>query len=352
LGPLYTELAFHLVEKKIKNGRGVVAWYSDTVKDILKIEKYVGDLMLQKTVMIDYLSHTQVVNDGHATKYYIKNNHEPIIDRETFDIIQTMIQARDMILSTDNKERLKHLAQKPIKGLVYCSKCKRIYNSKMHNSGTRFKKSMLKCHTYVNNPDNCDNDSIHEPLLERATLHVIEALTKTEKMKQDVISNMEESLHSLNSHEPLKVLKQNQIEITNMIKVHIKNRVQSNLSEIEYKTEYTRLEALYKETVHNIEELKLSVQREHLLRRRFHALNAFIDTNYQDLSIIKSFFGIVLIMGKNHVRYVIDDTFSIIDELHEIIEPIKQLPTILTGAYFDSITKENLYYEVTIYEGN
>ena len=211
---------------------------------------------------------------------------------------------------------------------------------------------MLKCHTSVNNPDHCDNHSIHEPLLERATLHVIETLTKTEKMQQDMISNMEESLHSLNSHEPLKILKQKQIDISNMIKVHIKNRVQSNLSEIEYKTEYNRLEALYKETVHNIEEMKLSIQREHLLRRRFHALKAFIDTNYQDLSIIKSFFGIVLMMGKNHVRYVIDDTFSIIDELHEKIELINHLPTILTGAYFDQVTNENLYYEVTIYERN
>jgi DNA invertase Pin-like site-specific DNA recombinase len=347
-----TELAFHLIDQKIKNGRGVAVWYPDTVKDILKNEKYVGDVMLQKTITIDYLTHSQVQNDGHATKYYIKNNHEPIIDRETYDVIQTMIQARDMILATDNKERLKHLAQKPIKGLVYCSKCHRIYNSKMHNSGTRFKKSMLKCHTSVNNPDNCDNHSIHEPLLERATLHVIETLTKTEKMQQEMISNMEESLNSVNSHEPLKILKQKQIDITNMIKVHIKNRVQSNLSEIEYKTEYSRLEALYKETVHSIEKLKLSIQREHLLRRRFHALKAFIDTNYQDLSIIKSFFGLVLVMGKNHVRYVIDDTFSIIDELHERIEQIKQLPTILTGAFFDPITKENLYYEVTNYEGN
>jgi hypothetical protein len=57
-------------------------------------------------------------------------------------------------------------------------------------------------------------------------------------------------------------------------------------------------------------------------------------------------------MGKNHVRYVIDDTFSIIDELHQDIDKINQLPTILKGTYFDLQTKENLYYEVIIYERN
>jgi hypothetical protein len=88
------------------------------------------------------------------------------------------------------------------------------------------------------------------------------------------------------------------------------------------------------------------------MRRRFYALKAFIDTNYQDLSIIKSFFGLILVMGKNHLRYVIDDTFSIIDDLHERIDLIKALPTILKGTYYDITSNDNLYYEVCIYERN
>lgn len=347
-----SRLARHLIDNKIKNGRSNVAWYPDTVKEILRNEKYVGDLMLQKTVTLDYLSHRSVINEGQATKYYIKDNHDPIIDRETFDIVQTMIHARDMIIATDNKERFKHLAQKPIKGLVYCSKCKRMYNSKMHNSGTIFKKSMLKCHTLRNNPHECDNPSIHEPLLERATLHVIEHLTKTESLQKELIHTMENSLESTNSHEPLKALKQEQLQIGNALKAHTRNRIHSNLTDQEYKTEFHRLETLYQESEKKIESLKHNIQKEHLMRRRFYALKAFIESNYQDTSIIKSFFGLVLIMGKNHVRYVIDDTFSIIDDLHLQIDTIKEKAMILSGTYFDTTTKENLYYEVTIHERN
>lgn len=347
-----TSLARHLTKNNIKNGRGKVVWYPDTVKEILKNEKYVGDLLLQKTVTVDFLTHKQVENDGHATKYYIKDAHEAIIERETFDIVQTMIHARENILTIDNKERLKHLAQKPIKGLVYCATCKRMYNSKMHNSGTTFKKSMLKCHTAINNPENCDNVSIHEPLLERGTLYAIEQLTKTKNMQADLINYMEHSLKQTNSHEPLKALKQESRLISNALKALPKERIHSNITDDEFNKSFNDLNNQYETTKQNIENLKQNITKELLMRRRFYALKAFIDTNYQDLSIIKSFFGLVLMMGENHVRYVIDDTFSIIDELHEKIDHIKKLPIILKGTYYDFISNQNLYYEVIIYERN
>ncbi len=63
---------------------------------------------------------------------------------------------------------------------------------------------MLKCHTDRNNPHNCDNPSIHEPLVERATLHLIKELTKTEDMQTSLLGFMEQSLEQINSHVPLK----------------------------------------------------------------------------------------------------------------------------------------------------
>lgn len=254
-GMSITSLARHLTDEKIKNGLGRVNWYSDTVKELLMNEKYAGDLMLQKTVTIDYLTHQAVINDGHATKYYIKNAHEPIIDRETFNIVQIMIHARDAILSEDSKERFKHLAHKPMKGLVYCSRCHRIYNSKMYNSGTTFKKSMLKCHTSRNNPHNCDNPSIHEPLLERATLHVIERLTQAKDMQKSIMDYMKETLEQTNSHEPLKALKHEYVEIGNQIKALSKNQLHSYMTDLEYKREFKRLEQNLKDTELNIENL-------------------------------------------------------------------------------------------------
>lgn len=347
-----SKLARHLTEKEYKNGRGVVVWYSDTVKEILRNEKYAGDLMLQKTVTVDYLSHKTIANDGHATKYYIKDNHDAIIDRETFDIVQTMIHARDIILANDNKERFKHLAQKPIKGLVYCSRCKRMYRSKMHNSGTTFKKSMLKCHTDRNNPHNCDNPSIHEPLVERATLHLIKELTKTEEMQQSLFAFMEKSLERINSHEPLKKLKEKSIDLANELKKHVRSKIRSGMSDEEYDRIYSEIEGELEQCEIDIVNLRNEINRELLTRRRLYALTNFIESNYEDKRIIKSFFGMILVDGKNHLKYILDDTFSIIDDLHEQIEKINKCKPFLKGKYYDETTSNTVTYEVIKYEGH
>ena len=347
-----SKLAKHLTEKGYKNGRGVVVWYADTVKDILRNEKYAGDLMLQKTVTVDYLSHKTIANDGHATKYYIKDNHDAIIDRETFDIVQTMIHARDIILANDNKERFKHLAQKPIKGLVYCSRCKRMYRSKMHNSGTTFKKSMLKCHTDRNNPHNCDNPSIHEPLVERATLHLIKELTKTEEMQQSLFAFMEKSLEQINSHEPLKKLKEKSIDLANELKKHVRSKIRSGMSDEEYDRIYIEIEGELEQCEIDIVNLRNEINRELLTRRRLYALTNFIESNYEDKRIIKSFFGMILVDGKNHLKYILDDTFSIIDDLHEKIDIIKKCKPFLKGKYYDEATSNTVTYEVIKYEGH
>lgn len=346
-----SKLARHLIETKYKNGRGVVTWYADTVKEILRNEKYAGDLMLQKTVTVDYLSHKTIANDGHATKYYIKDNHEAIIDRETFDIVQTMIHARDIILANDNKERYKHLAQKPIKGLVYCSRCKRMYRSKMHNSGTTFKKSMLKCHTDRNNPHNCDNPSIHEPLVERATLHLIKELTKTGDMQKSLLAFMEKSLEHINSHEPLKRLKEKSIDLANELKKHVRSKIRSGMSDAEYETIYNQIEKELEQCEIDIANLRNEINRELLTRRRLYALTNFIESNYEDKRIIKSFFGMILVDGKNHLKYILDDTFSIIDDLYERIDDLNKNKPFLKDSYIDELTNSTITYEVIKYEG-
>ena len=51
---------------------------------LIKNEKYCGDLLLQKFVTLDYLTHRRVKNDGHSPQYFVKDNQEAIVDRETW----------------------------------------------------------------------------------------------------------------------------------------------------------------------------------------------------------------------------------------------------------------------------
>lgn len=66
-------------------------WSSSSVRKILRNEKYCGDVLMQKTITIDYLSHTSKINEGEADQYYIANHHDPIVSREIWDKAQELL---------------------------------------------------------------------------------------------------------------------------------------------------------------------------------------------------------------------------------------------------------------------
>lgn len=66
-------------------------WLAGGVLIVLRNEKYVGDLEMQKTVTKDFLTHRSIKNNGEAPRYYIENHHTPIIDRLTWNKVQAML---------------------------------------------------------------------------------------------------------------------------------------------------------------------------------------------------------------------------------------------------------------------
>lgn len=73
-----------LYENRTPSPRGKGRWSRETVRKILRNEKYVGDVMLQKTYVNNLFEGKQVVNNGEMDKVLIRNHHPGIIDRELF----------------------------------------------------------------------------------------------------------------------------------------------------------------------------------------------------------------------------------------------------------------------------
>lgn len=63
-------------------------WQSATVRNILKNERYCGDVILQKTYITDPISKKVRQNNGELPKVFIKNNHVPIVSREIYERAQ------------------------------------------------------------------------------------------------------------------------------------------------------------------------------------------------------------------------------------------------------------------------
>lgn len=58
------------------------------MRKILQSEKYIGDVLLQKTYMVNFLNKKRVQNNIIVPKYYVKNSHPPIIPRDLYMRVQ------------------------------------------------------------------------------------------------------------------------------------------------------------------------------------------------------------------------------------------------------------------------
>ncbi|MFD1402993.1 recombinase family protein [Robinsoniella peoriensis] len=130
-----SKIARILEEQGIKTATGNLKWHSSTIHKMLKCEKYIGDAMLQKTYTIDFLSKKRVINDGVAKRYYIKNNHKPIISKEQYYQVQEELKRRKNKITKGTRYSSKYA----FSGLITCLECGSKYTrvtwyNKQHNT--------------------------------------------------------------------------------------------------------------------------------------------------------------------------------------------------------------------------
>lgn len=105
------EIAERLNEENVATPNGA-KWNPEWISKMLQNERYVGDVALSKSRVEDYTSH-KVVKNPNLVKY-IKDNHEGIVDRETFDTVQEILKMRD---ATNGA------CMYPFYGVLKCPKC-------------------------------------------------------------------------------------------------------------------------------------------------------------------------------------------------------------------------------------
>lgn len=71
-------------------------WRFSTVKNILTNEKYTGSALLQKTCILDYLTHEPLDNTNakYQRQYFVTNSHPAIIAPDVFEEVQMELHRR------------------------------------------------------------------------------------------------------------------------------------------------------------------------------------------------------------------------------------------------------------------
>lgn len=76
-----------LYENKIPSPTGKERWSRETIRKLLKNEKYTGDVLLQKTFVKNMLTGKQFKNQGELEQYLIQQHHLAIVSRELYECV-------------------------------------------------------------------------------------------------------------------------------------------------------------------------------------------------------------------------------------------------------------------------
>ncbi|CDM67800.2 Resolvase [Clostridium bornimense] len=180
-----------LMEDGILTGAGKPKWRPESVKKILKNEKYIGDALLQKTYTVDVLTKKRVKNNGIVPQYYVENSHEAIIPRDIYMQVQEEMLRRANLHSGANRKKRVYSSKYALSSIVYCSKCGDIYRRIAWNNRGKHS-TVWRCVNRVEHgPDCCDAPTVQESELQNA---VVKAINMALGGKDDMLAVLEENI--------------------------------------------------------------------------------------------------------------------------------------------------------------
>ena len=147
-----TEIAQDLTKRGVPRQNGQIKWHAFTVQYILSNEKYIGDMLLQKSYKTDIIPFTKKKNKGELDQYYVSESHAPIVDRDTF-----LATALLMAKKSEYYGRRHPTTPYPLTKKIRCSRCGAFYKRR---TGKGF--TVWSCSNHILNKDNCDSKRYSE----------------------------------------------------------------------------------------------------------------------------------------------------------------------------------------------
>lgn len=150
-GSSIDQIKQYLENNHIKTVQGKDFWKKTVIRHMLQNEKYVGDVLYQKTFTTDCISKRTKINHGEKAKYLVSNNHPAIIDRETFKAVQAEMVRRSNKRKTSDfaiTNLGKYSGKYALSELLICGECGSFYKRKTWTKGTE-KRIYWRCQSRI-----------------------------------------------------------------------------------------------------------------------------------------------------------------------------------------------------------
>lgn len=195
-------IAKRLTEEGIKTVQGKDKWNANTVSSVLTNEKYKGDALLQKSFTVNFLTKETKMNEGEIPQYYVEKNHEPIINPEVWDFVQTLIETRPKTFGDKFSSK------------IICGFCGSPFGPKTWHSNNKYKRTVWRCNAkYKNKGHPCKTHHLYEEEIKAAFIksvneliankeHIIEDMALVENIfdTQELNEKIDVSINKLNDY--------------------------------------------------------------------------------------------------------------------------------------------------------
>ncbi len=165
----FRAIASKLTETGIKSPKGRDVWNESTVKSVLTNGKHKGCALLQRHYTADDLTKKTVRNDGAVPQYDVEDCLAAIIEPETFDRVQEMIEQRS---------RLRHFSGATIFSTkIRCGECGGWFGSKVRHSTDQYRRVIWRCNAkYGGKASGCKTPHVTEEEVKAAFVRVVNKL--------------------------------------------------------------------------------------------------------------------------------------------------------------------------------
>lgn len=163
-------IARRLMEQGVPGCMGEPKWTVDTIMGILQNEKHMGDAILQKTFTADYLTKKQVKNEGQLAQYHVKDDHEAIVSKELWEVVQLEIQRRkDYMKRYGLRTMGRNTDEQPFTNRVFCGVCGQLFwRRTLYRLNGSIKAWMCASRCKGKEVKGCINDTLLEADLHKA----------------------------------------------------------------------------------------------------------------------------------------------------------------------------------------
>lgn len=261
-GKTATQIANILTQKKVllpseivgnahtRKGAIKRGWNRNTVNRILQNVTYLGWVSNGNTKKINYKSKKTMIMPK-ENRIVVKNMHTPIIDLDTFELVQEMIETRRGV-RTKNYDWL-------LKGILYCRECGKkmsIIPQRRPDGRTLF---YFRCNTYASNPafHLC---TPHSSNLEKTTNEVLSIIKKKckEILDQEKVMKIAQNKETLDLKNEIIISEKKVLEINSKIDELYSEKFKGMFDDDDFQRIYSNLK----------KERSLSEERVETLKKR------------------------------------------------------------------------------------